>query len=209
MGYGPKSLTRVTKSYLLALGSTQISCYFTKHWTKFLTHQTGNYPVTCFVSKPSRITSVEFLILHHILQNSCRLFLSLVPIFLIFLVWLVLLCSRTRYASISLALPWLIAIVLVFLCLTAVCDHRICTSLGWRISTDTRCTDVEEKERFNVKTTHSHRNGVHSSSVHRIIRIRILSSERGRYRIIIIFVVNQTHTPGTDFNRYAIVPREF
>ena len=42
------SLTRVTKSYLLALGTTQISSYFTKHWTKFLTHQTGNYPVTCF-----------------------------------------------------------------------------------------------------------------------------------------------------------------
>ena len=51
--------TRVTKSYLLALGTTQISSYFTKHWTKFLTHQTGNYPVTCFVSKPSRITLVE------------------------------------------------------------------------------------------------------------------------------------------------------
>ena len=32
------SLTRVTKSYLLALGTTQISSYFTKHWTKFLTH---------------------------------------------------------------------------------------------------------------------------------------------------------------------------
>ena len=26
---------------------------------KFLTHQTGDYPVTCFVSKPSRITLVE------------------------------------------------------------------------------------------------------------------------------------------------------
>ena len=34
------SLTRVTKSYLLALGTTQISSYFTKHWAKFLTHQT-------------------------------------------------------------------------------------------------------------------------------------------------------------------------
>ena len=55
----PLSLTRVTKIYLLALGTTQISSYFTKHWTKFLTHQTGNYPVTCFVSKPSRITLVE------------------------------------------------------------------------------------------------------------------------------------------------------
>ena len=54
-----QSLTRVTKSYLPALGTTQISSYFTKHWTKFLTHQTGNYPVTCFVSKPSRITLVE------------------------------------------------------------------------------------------------------------------------------------------------------
>ena len=32
------------------------------------------------------------------------------------LVWLVLLCSRTRYDSISLALPPLIEVVLVFLC---------------------------------------------------------------------------------------------
>ena len=29
------SLTRVTKSYLLALGTTQISSYFTKHWCPF------------------------------------------------------------------------------------------------------------------------------------------------------------------------------
>ena len=49
------SLTRVTKSYLLALGTTPISSYFTKHWTKFLTHQTGNYLVTCLVSKMSRM----------------------------------------------------------------------------------------------------------------------------------------------------------
>ena len=55
------SLTRVTKSYLLALGTTQISSDFTKHWTKFLTHQTGNYPVTCFVSKPSTIVLVLLL----------------------------------------------------------------------------------------------------------------------------------------------------
>ena len=52
------SLTRVTKSYLSALGTIQISSFITKHWTKFLTHQTGNYPVTCFVSNPSRITLV-------------------------------------------------------------------------------------------------------------------------------------------------------
>ena len=56
------SLTRVTQSCLLAPGTTKISSYFTKHWTKFLTHQTGNYPVTCFVSKPSRITLVELSI---------------------------------------------------------------------------------------------------------------------------------------------------
>ena len=58
------SSTRVTKSYLLALGTTQISSFFTKHWTKFLTHQTGNYPVTCFVSKPSGITLVELSIIN-------------------------------------------------------------------------------------------------------------------------------------------------
>ena len=31
---------------------------------EFLTQQTGNYPVTCFVSKPSRITSVEVSIIN-------------------------------------------------------------------------------------------------------------------------------------------------
>ena len=31
-----------------------------KHRTKSLTHQTGNYPVTCFVSRPSGITLVKF-----------------------------------------------------------------------------------------------------------------------------------------------------
>ena len=36
----------------------------TKHRTKSLTHQTGNYPVTCFVSRPSGITSVNFDSLH-------------------------------------------------------------------------------------------------------------------------------------------------
>ena len=59
-----KSLTRVTKSYLLALGTTQISSFFTKHRTKLLTRQTGNYPVTCFGSKPSRITLVESSIIN-------------------------------------------------------------------------------------------------------------------------------------------------
>ena len=58
------SLTRVTKSNLLALGTTQISSFFTRHWTKFLTHHTGNYPVTCFVSKPSRITLVDLSIIN-------------------------------------------------------------------------------------------------------------------------------------------------
>ena len=80
------------------------------------------------------------LILHHIRQNSCRLF-CLFSYFSYLLVWFVLLCSRTWYDSISLALPWLIAVVLVFLCLT-VCVHEICISLRWRISTDIGCTDV-------------------------------------------------------------------
>ena len=31
-----------------------------KHRTKSLTHQTGKYPVTCFVSRPSGITLVKF-----------------------------------------------------------------------------------------------------------------------------------------------------
>ena len=44
------------------------------------------------------------LILHHIRQNSCRLF-CLFSYFSYLLVWFVLLCSRTWYDSISLALP--------------------------------------------------------------------------------------------------------
>ena len=51
--------------------------------------------VVCSSSAPTYVVLlVAFLLifLHHILQNS-------------FLVWLVLLCSRTRYASTSLALP--------------------------------------------------------------------------------------------------------
>ena len=43
---------------------------FTKHWTKFLTHQTGNYPVTGFVSKPSRISLVELSIINTSYQKS-------------------------------------------------------------------------------------------------------------------------------------------
>ena len=55
-----------------------------------------------------------FLILH---QSSELLSAFFLLIFLICLVWLVLLCS-TRYASISPALPWLIVVVLFFLCLS-------------------------------------------------------------------------------------------
>ena len=65
-------------------------------------------------------------------------FFFLVLIFLTFLVWLVLLCSRTRYASTCLTLiNWR---CLSFLCLSLY--HRICISLGWRISTDTGCCEV-------------------------------------------------------------------
>ena len=42
-------------------------------------------------------------------------------------------------------IPLLIADVLVFLCLT-VCDHRICISLGWGISTDSGCADVVSRK---------------------------------------------------------------
>ena len=40
----------------------------TKHRTKSLTHQTGNYHVTCFVSRPSGITLVKF----HSLQVTIK-----------------------------------------------------------------------------------------------------------------------------------------
>ena len=39
-----------------------------KHRTKSLTHQTGNYSVTCFVSRPSGITLVKF----HSLQVTIK-----------------------------------------------------------------------------------------------------------------------------------------
>ena len=42
----------------------------TKHRTKSLTHQTGNYPVTCFVSRPSGITLVEFHSLQVIVKTN-------------------------------------------------------------------------------------------------------------------------------------------
>ena len=41
----------------------------TKHRTKSLSHQTGNYPVTCFVSRPSGITLVKF----HSLQVTIKI----------------------------------------------------------------------------------------------------------------------------------------
>ena len=63
------SLTRATKSYLLSPGTSEISSSFTKPCTKFLTHQTGKYPVTCFVSKPSRTTLVELPCGAFILEN--------------------------------------------------------------------------------------------------------------------------------------------
>ena len=48
--------------------------------SKFLTHQTGNYPVTCFVSKPSRITFGRIVFslsnvqqLQYLLGYACRI----------------------------------------------------------------------------------------------------------------------------------------
>ena len=86
--------------------------------SSFLFRRCSSYlfPLSTYVV----LLAVFLIFLHHTLQNSCRsgFFIFLVLIFLIFLVWLVLFCSRTRYASISLALPWLIAFVSVFLCLS-------------------------------------------------------------------------------------------
>ena len=86
------------------------------------------------------------IFLHHILQNTCRLFLpclipfpfvlffvlfvclfvSFVPPF--FMVWLVLLCYRTRYASIHLL--YLDEMRLFGLLRFTVCDHIISVCLG-------------------------------------------------------------------------------
>ena len=60
---GDISLTRVTKSYLLALRTTQISSFFTKHRNKFQTNQTGNYPVTCLVYNMKRMGGKMYQIL--------------------------------------------------------------------------------------------------------------------------------------------------
>ena len=67
---------------------------------------------------------------------------------LIVLVFLVLLCFRTRYAGIYFTCFTLYLLefatlvhVLVFFTLT-VCDHRISTCLGYEIRTDTVCTDT-------------------------------------------------------------------
>ena len=88
-----------------------------------------------------------FLIfLHHVRENSCRffgllfflsLFSSCFSFFLYGLACFVV--FRARYASISLALSRLIAVVLVFS--VSQSYHRMCISLGSRISTDTGCTD--------------------------------------------------------------------
>ena len=61
----------------------------------------------CCSCSPSDLAS-------HSSELPSAFFVFLVLIFLFFLVWLVSLCSRTRHASISLALPWLIAAVLFF-----------------------------------------------------------------------------------------------
>ena len=89
-------------------------------------------PCSSYLFLFSTCVLAAFLIfLQHVLQNSCRLFVFVyfVLIFHFFLVWLVLTCSRSRHASISLALPGLIAVVSAFLFLT-VCDHIIRISLG-------------------------------------------------------------------------------
>ena len=99
-----------------------------------------------------------------------------------FLVSLVLLRSRILvyqvwYARISLALlvPWLVCGCFGFLCLT-ICDHIICISLGWRISTDTGCDDViGYKGQFNVKTTHTGTLGLRSTQSFRLLVLEVYS----------------------------------
>ena len=80
----------------------------------------SSYLFICSSSARMICCFAAFLIfLHHILQNSCRLFVCLFSSYFSYFSGLAcLLCSRTRYASISLVLPWLIAVVFGFLCLS-------------------------------------------------------------------------------------------
>ena len=73
----------------------------------------------------------------------CFLFRSLFFFFfLLFFSWSGLFCCVLVPGTLSFHLLYLDKLRLfVLLCFT-VCDHRICISLGWRISTVSGCTDV-------------------------------------------------------------------
>ena len=65
-------ITRVTKTYqgtFLALGTTQICSYFTNHWTKFLTHLTGNNPWHVSFQNRLESTFVEMFVVTRVTKS--------------------------------------------------------------------------------------------------------------------------------------------
>ena len=95
------------------------------------------------------------IFLHHILQNTCRLswfvlllfsfFSSSFSLCFSFFLWSGLFCCVLVPGTLALHLLYLGELRLFgLLCFTLVYDHIICISLGWRISTDSGCTDVVE-----------------------------------------------------------------
>ena len=88
-------------AFILSCRFRRYAMFFLLVFVLFRPRRSYVFPFSTYV-----VVHAAFLIfLHQILQNYCRLFVFLVLIYLIILVWLVLVCSRTRYASISLVVP--------------------------------------------------------------------------------------------------------
>ena len=99
--------------------------------------------VCCLLSTYVVLLAAFLIFLHHIIQNTCRLFFCLLSYY--FSCFSGLACFVVfSYIPGTQAfhLPYLDWLRSFWFCFVPVCDHRICISLGW-ISTDTGCTDVE------------------------------------------------------------------
>ena len=119
------AINKITNLITAIFGSTPTSrtTNIITYWTTAVAFSTIENVLYCLMLVSSSSSSCCFacaaflIFFHHILQNTCRLFFFNLFCFhcSYFLVWLLLLCSRTRYAGSSLASPWLNAAVLVFL----------------------------------------------------------------------------------------------
>ena len=85
--------------------------------------------VTCSSSARVRVVLAAFLILHHVIQNFCRRFLSFFSYMFVCVLACLVVLSYPRYARFSLDLTLIICGCFCFVCLS-VCDHQICISLG-------------------------------------------------------------------------------